>query len=249
MPRVRTVAGAGLRSSGVGQPPSRATAAARVRPHADAGVCRRLGATPRTRRGWTLPLATAPSRRADQPHGHGRSAHRRPRARQHRDGSGPPCPCHSPSHTVNGRVLERRSSPRLPDPRAGGRARVAQRRILALPATTEVMVPRHLPHKCCRAPTAGAFDYTDGRRIPASPPRGPGQIWGKAGARSSAGGVSSPRCTASPGSESPTTSHWPTTCHGRRSSFIAARAAAASPIAGFVERAERRGEERRRDSK
>jgi hypothetical protein len=111
LPLVRTVAGAGLRSSGVGQPPSRATAAAaaHVRPHDDAGACRRLGATPRTRHGWTLPLATAPSRRADQPHG--RSAHQRPSARQHRDGSGPPCPCHSPSHTVNGRVLERHTHP------------------------------------------------------------------------------------------------------------------------------------------
>jgi hypothetical protein len=217
-----------------------------VRPHADAGVCRRLGATPRTRRGWTLPLATAPSRRADQPHGHGRSAHRRPRARQHRDGSGPPCPCHSPSHTVNGRVLERRSSPRLPDPRAGGRPRVDQR-------PNDGSWPSRRPqrswcHATCRTndvtpPTAGAFDYTDGRRIHASPPRGPGQFWGKTGARSSAGGVSSPRCTASPGSDNLPLAH-----HVSRSTFELHRGAGSRRLAGRRICGESREERRREET-
>jgi hypothetical protein len=62
--------------------------------------------------------------------------------------------------------------------------------------------------------TTPTLELASGQRIHASPPRGPGQIWGKVGARISEGGVSSPRCTASPGSDNLLLAH-----HVSRSTF------------------------------
>jgi hypothetical protein len=89
--------------------------------------------------------------------------------------------------------------------------------------------------------TTPTLELASGRRIHASPPRGPDQIWGKAGARSSAGGVSSPRCTASPGSDNLPLAH-----HVSRSTFELHRGAGSRRLAGRRICGESR-EERRRE--
>jgi hypothetical protein len=82
--------------------------------------------------------------------------------------------------------------------------------------------------------TTPTLELASGRRIHASPPRGPATSRGRPVPGAPRVGYPS---RAAPRRLTPTTSRWPTTCRGRRSSFIAARAAAASPVAGFVERA------------